>query len=365
MAEKNLGTTYASLVKALKARQFSPVYLLMGEEPYYIDKISDYIANHVMAPEMRDFNQSVVFGADVTAVQVADLCREYPMMSEYRVVVVKEAQNLKGWEPIERYLDSPVKSTILVICHKNGSIDKRKKIVGKAAAVGVVFESAKPKDWELPAFIENYLKARKATVEPKASQMIADHVGADLARLSSELDKVLISLPENDRRVTPDIVERKIGVSKEFNGFELRNAIVNHDIYKANQIVKYNGFELRNAIVNHDIYKANQIVKYFDSNPKAGSIYTFLPLLFSYFQNLMIAYYAPNKNNEDELARYLDLRGGWAARDYQKGMRNYTGRKVMQIIEKCREVDAKSKGLDNVNTTAGDLMKELLFFIFH
>lgn len=342
MAEKNLGTTYASLVKALKARQFSPVYLLMGEEPYYIDKISDYIANHVMAPEMRDFNQSVVFGADVTAVQVADLCREYPMMSEYRVVVVKEAQNLKGWEPIERYLDSPVKSTILVICHKNGSIDMRKKIVGKAAAVGVVFESAKPKDWELPAFIENYLKARKATVEPKASQMIADHVGADLARLSSELDKVLISLPENDRRVIPDIVERKIGVSKEFNGFELRN-----------------------AIVNHDIYKANQIVKYFDSNPKAGSIYTFLPLLFSYFQNLMIAYYAPNKNNEDELARYLDLRGGWAARDYQKGMRNYTGRKVMQIIEKCREVDAKSKGLDNVNTTAGDLMKELLFFIFH
>ena len=342
MAEKNLGTTYASLVKALKARQFSPVYLLMGEEPYYIDKISDYIANHVMAPEMRDFNQSVVFGADVTAVQVADLCREYPMMSEYRVVVVKEAQNLKGWEPIERYLDNPVKSTILVICHKNGSIDKRKKIVGKAAAAGVVFESAKPKDWELPAFIENYLKARKATVEPKASQMIADHVGADLARLSSELDKVLISLPENDRRVTPDIVERKIGVSKEFNGFELRN-----------------------AIVNYDIYKANQIVKYFDSNPKAGSIYTFLPLLFSYFQNLMIAYYAPNKNNEDELARYLDLRGGWAARDYQKGMRNYTGRKVMQIIEKCREVDAKSKGLDNVNTTAGDLMKELLFFIFH
>ena len=342
MAEKNLGTTYASLVKALKARQFSPVYLLMGEEPYYIDKISDYIANHVMAPEMRDFNQSVVFGADVTAVQVADLCREYPMMSEYRVVVVKEAQNLKGWEPIERYLDSPVKSTILVICHKNGSIDKRKKIVGKAAAVGVVFESAKPKDWELPAFIENYLKARKATVEPKASQMIADHVGADLARLSSELDKVLISLPENDRRVTPDIVERKIGVSKEFNGFELRN-----------------------AIVNHDIYKANQIVKHFDINPKAGSIYTFLPLLFSYFQNLMIAYYAPNKSNEDELARYLELRGGWAARDYQKGMRNYTGRKVMQIIEKCREVDAKSKGLDNVNTTAGDLMKELLFFIFH
>lgn len=342
MAEKNLGTTYAALVKGLKARQFLPVYLLMGEEPYYIDKISDYIANHVLAPEMRDFNQSVVFGSDVTAMQVADLCREYPMMSEHRVVIVKEAQNLKGWESIERYLDVPVKSTILVLCHKNGSIDRRKKIVGKAAAIGVVFESAKPKDRELPAFIENYLKVRKATIDPKASQMIVDHVGADLMRLASELDKVLLSLPENDKRVTPEIVERKIGVSKEFNGFELRN-----------------------AIINRDVYKANLIVKYFDENPKAGSIYSFLPLLFSYFQNLMIAYYAPNKNNENELANYLELRGGWAARDYQKGMRNYTGRKVMDIIAKCREVDAKSKGLDNATTGSGELMKELLFFIFN
>ncbi len=342
MAEKKLGATYASVMKDLKARHFLPVYVLMGEESYYIDKISEYIANNVMPPEERDFNQSVLFGADVTAAQVVDFCKGYPMMSEYRVVIIKEAQNLKGWEPIEKYLVHPVKSTILVICHKNGMIDKRKKIVAKAAAAGLVFESEKLRDRELPAFIENYLKTRQASVEQKATQMIADHVGADLNRLTSELEKVLISLPENDRRVTPEIVEAKIGVSKDFNGFELRN-----------------------AIINRDVYKAYQIMKYFDKNPKAGSIYSFLPLLFSYFQNLMIAYYAPQRGNENELAKFLDLRSAWAARDYMTGMRNYSGVKVMQIIGKFREIDAKSKGLDNPNTSAGELMKELLFFILH
>ncbi len=342
MAEKKSGESYASVMKDLKARHFSPVYLLMGDESYYIDKIADYIANNVMSPEERDFNQSVLFGADVTAAQVADSCKGYPMMSEYRVIIVKEAQNLRGWEPIEKYLEHPVNSTILVICHKNGPIDKRKKVVARAAAVGVVFQSDKLRDRELPAFIENYLRMRKTTVEPKATQMIADHVGTDLNRLSSELEKVLISLPDNNRRVTPEIVEREIGVSKEFNGFELRS-----------------------AVVNKDVYKANQIVKYFDKNPKAGSIYSFLPLVFSYFQNLMIAYYAPQKNNENELAKFLDLRSGWAARDYMIGMRNYSGVKVMQIIDKFREIDAKSKGIDNPNTGPGELMKELLFFILH
>lgn len=342
MADKKLGVDFASVMKDLKARRFLPVYVLMGEESYYIDKIADYIANNVMPPEERDFNQSVLFGADVTAAQVADLCKGYPMMAEYRVVIVKEAQNLRGWEPIEKYLERPVKSTILVICHKNGLIDKRKKVVARASTVGLVFESDKLRDRELPAFIENYLKVRQATVEPKATQMIVDHVGADLNRLTSELEKLLISLPDNDRRVTPDIVERKIGVSKD-----------------------YNGFELRSAVINRDVYKANQIMKYFDKNPKAGSIYSFLPLLFSYFQNLMIAYYAPQKNNENELAKFLELRGGWAARDYMTGMRNYSGVKVMQIIGKFREIDARSKGVDNPSTGAGELMKELLFFILH
>ena len=342
MAEKKIAVSYESIMKDLKARKFAPVYVLMGDEPFYIDKICDYITDNVLKPEERDFNQTVVFGADVTAVQVADLCKGYPMMSEFRVVIVKEAQNLRGLEPLEKYLDHPVQSTILVICHKNGSIDRRKKFVPKAEQVGVVFESKKLYDRQLPGFIETYLKSHKATIEPKATQMIADHVGADLHRLTSELDKLLISLKDDDRRVSPELVEKEIGVSKDFNGFELRN-----------------------AIINRDVYKANQIIKYFDSNPKSGSLYALLPLLFSYFQNLMIAYYAPDKRNENALAKFLDLKGTWGVRDYITGMRNYSGVKVMAIIEKFKEIDAKSKGLDNPYTSAGELMKELVFFILH
>ena len=342
MAEKKTGISYESIMKDLKARKFASVYVLMGDEPFYIDRICDYILENVLKPEERDFNQTVLFGADTTAVQVADACKGYPMMAEYRVVVVKEAQNLKSLEPLEKYVAKPVGSTILVLCHKNGSIDRRKKFISVAEKVGAVFESKKLYDRQLPGFIETYLKAHKATIEPKATQMIADHIGADLHRLTSELDKLLISLSENDRRVTPDLVEKEIGVSKDFNAFELRS-----------------------AIINRDVFKANQIIKYFDSNPKSGSLYALLPLLFSYFQNLMIAYYAPNKQNENEFSKFLDLKGTWGLRDYIAGMRNYSGVKVMEIIDKIKEVDAKSKGLDNPFTSAGELMKELIFFILH
>ncbi len=314
----------------------------MGDESYYIDKISNFIMDNAIQPEERDFNQIVLFGADTNAAQVADHCRAYPMGAEFTVVIVKEAQSLKNIEMLDKYCEKPVKSTILVLCYKNGSIDRRKKLLSKAESTGVVYESKKLRDRDLPVFIENYLKARNASIDPKATQMIADHIGADLSRLTSELDKVLISLSENDRRVTPAIVEKEIGVSKDFNAFELRN-----------------------AIIARDIFKANQIIKYFNSNPKAGSIFAFLPLLFSYFQNLMIAYYCPQKNNPDALAKYLDLRSGWATRDYITGMKNYSGMKVMQIINKFREIDAKSKGLDNPNTDTGELMKELIFFILH
>ena len=342
MAEKKQPNTYEAIMKDLVARKFSPIYILMGDEPYYIDKICDYIADHVMPPEERDFNQTILFGADVTAAQVADYCKGYPMMAEYRVVILKEAQDLKNIDALEKYVEKPVPKTIFVMCHKNGSIDRRKKIVGRAAQVGVVFESKKLRERELYQFIENYLKTRKATIEPKAVAMIADHIGADLHRLSSELDKVLISLPDADRRVTPDIVEREVGVSKEFNAFELRN-----------------------AIINRDVFKANQIIKYFDSNPKTGSLYALLPMLFSYFQNLMLAYYAPQRGNESELAKFLDMKNTWGVRDYLTGMRNYHAVKVMEIIGKLKEIDAKSKGVGNPHTAPGELMKELIFFILH
>ena len=348
MAEKKTGQTFDAIMRNLKAGKYAPIYILMGEEPYYIDLISDYIAEHALPEGDRDFNQTITFGSDVNMSQVVDQARRYPMMAERQVVIVKEAQNLRDLTPLEKYAEKQLmKTTVLVLCHKNGVLDSKKKSVNSLFTKiencgGVIYESKKKRESELPAFIEGYLKEQKATIDYKSCQMIADHIGADLSRLASELDKVLISMPEGKRRITADVVEREIGVSKEFNLFELRN-----------------------AIINRDVFKANQIIKYFDNNPKSGSIYAFLPNLFGFFQNLMMAYYAPDKSSDYALAQYLDLSGRWAARDYITGMKNYTGMKTLQIISKIREIDAKSKGLDNPNTGAGELMKELIFFILH
>lgn len=342
MAEKATAT-FETIMCDLRVGKYAPVYILMGDEAYYIDKISEFIASNVLIPEERDFNQTVVFGADVTAGHVADMARRYPMMAEKQVVVVKEAQNIKNWEQIEKYLDNPQPTTILVICYKNGTIDGRKKILTKAASVGVVFESKRKKDSELPIFIEHYLKVKgNATIDNKSAFIIAGHIGADLTRLTGELDKLIISLPEDDRRVTPEIIEGRIGVSKDFNAYELRS-----------------------AVAAKDIKKANLIVRYFEKNPKSGGAFVLIPTLFSYFQNLMIAYYAPDRMTENGVAKWLELRTSWLAKDYMMGMRNYNGMKVMQIISKIRETDAKSKGLDNPNTPIGELMRELISFILH
>ena len=343
MAEPRNALTFDSIMAELVEGKYRPVYYLMGDESYYIDQISDYIANHALKPEERDFNQTILFGSDVTASTVADAARRYPMMAEHQVVIVKEAQNIKQTDALEKYMKHPMQSTILVMCHKNGKIDGRKReYVKSIQQAGILFESMKMKDYQLPAFIEKYLKHRNVSIDQKSTQLIAEAVGADLSRLTGELDKLLIALPQNDRRVTPQIVEDQIGVSKDFNGFELRD-----------------------AIVNKNVFKANQIVNYFDKNPKAGSLYSFLPLLFNYFQNLMLAYYCPKKQSQEAVAEWLELRSPWAAKDYMTGQRNYTAMKTMQIISKLREIDAKSKGLDNPNTPPGELMKELIFYILH
>ena len=335
--------TYESVMHDLQQRKFRPVYYLMGEEPYYIDKISDWIAENVLQPEGRDFDQTVLFGSDVNASQIVDAAKRYPMMSEYQVLIVKEAQNVKNVEALEKYMKAPMPSTILVLCHKNGTIDGRKREYVKAIQqAGILFESKKLRERDLPGFIERYLKAQEASIDPKSTQMIAEAIGADLSRLTGELDKVLLSLPELDRRVTPQVVEDQIGVSKD-----------------------YNAFELRDAIVNRNIEKANRIIKYFDENPKAGGLYALLPMVFNYFQNLMLAFYCPQKGSQEALAKWLDMKSPWGARDYLTGMQNYSGMKVMQIISKIREIDAKSKGLDNPNTPPGELMRELIFFTFH
>lgn len=358
--------SYKDIMADLKARRFAPVYYLMGEESYYIDRIADYIADNALKPEERDFNQTILFGSDVTASAIVDAARRYPMMAERQVVIVKEAQNIRQTDALEKYMKQPLKSTVLVICHKNGKVDGRKREYVKAIqAAGVLFESPRLRDRDLPPFIEGYLSDRGVTIDPKSTQLIADAIGADLSRIASELDKLIIALsarrdsvapsavqsvapsaapgaPSAPLAVTPQLVEEQIGISKDFNGFELRD-----------------------AIVNRNVFKANQIINYFDKNPKAGSIYAFLPLLFNYFQNLMIAHYCPQKHSQEAVAAWLEFKSPWAAKDYMTGMRNFTAMKTMQIISKLREMDAKSKGLDNPNTPPGELMKELIFYILH
>jgi len=342
MAEKRQTTTYESILSDLSEGKFAPLYILMGEESYFIDKITDFIAQNALREEERDFNQTVCFGSDVSAAAVADMARRYPMMAERQVVIVKEAQNIKQWDQLEQYFEKPQPTTVLVIAYKNGTIDGRKKILTKAQNAGaVIFESKKLYERDLPVFIVDYLKRHQATIDHKSCQMIAEHIGSDLSRLTSELDKVCLSMPEDSRHITPEVVEEQIGVSKDFNGFEFRS-----------------------AIANRDILKANQILKYFDSNPKSGGPFMLIPLLFNFFQNLMLAHYAPQKTDSG-VAQFLDLRNAWGAKEYMTGLRNYSGMKTMQIIQKIRETDAKSKGLDNPNTPVGDLMKELVFFILH
>lgn len=342
MAEKRQTTTYESILSDLSEGKFAPLYILMGEESYFIDKITDFIAQNALREEERDFNQTVCFGSDVSAAAVADMARRYPMMAERQVVIVKEAQNIKQWDQLEQYFEKPQPTTVLVIAYKNGTIDGRKKILTKAQNAGaVIFESKKLYERDLPVFIVDYLKRHQATIDQKSCLMIAEHIGSDLSRLTSELDKVCLSMPEGSRHITPEVVEEQIGVSKDFNGFEFRS-----------------------AIANRDILKANRILKYFDSNPKSGGPFMLIPLLFNFFQNLMLAHYAPQKTDSG-VAQFLDLRNAWGAKEYMIGLRNYSGMKTMQIIQKIRETDAKSKGLDNPNTPVGDLMKELVFFILH
>ena len=332
--------TVDTIMSDLKARRFKPIYILMGEEPYYIDKISDYIENNVMPPEERDFNQTVVYGVDTSAAQVVDMARRFPMMSEYQVVIVKEAQNIKNWDRLDNYLEKPLNTTILVLCYKHGTMDARKKYMTKAAAVGVVFKSEKLRENAVPAFIDDYVKSCKATIDPKAKAMIADFIGADLSRITSEIDKVLVSMPDADRKVTPEVVGKKIGISKD-----------------------YNMFELRDALINKDVLKANRIVKYLDSNPKSASLYAFLPGLFSFFQNLMVAHYSDRTDRGVMLA--LGFKSEWAVKDYMKALRVFSAGKTMKIIQQIRETDAKSKGIDNPNTSPGDLLKQLVYFILH
>ena len=334
-------TTYEEIVRDLKNRVYKPVYYLMGEESYYIDKISEYIAQTVLSEEEREFNQTVLYGSDTDIATIINAAKRYPMMAERQVVIVKEAQHVKRMEDLIFYIQKPLHTTVLVICHKNGTLDRRKKLAAEVEKVGVLFESKKIKDTQLPGFIASYLKRKSVDIEPKASEMMAEFVGADLSRMAGELDKLVITLAPGVRRVTPEQIEKNIGISKD-----------------------YNNYELRSAIVARDVLKANRIIKYFAENPKTNPIQMTLSVLFGFFSNLMLAYYAPEKT-EQGIAGQLGLKSAWQAREYMAAMRMYSGVKVMQIIGEIRYCDAKSKGVENASLSDADLLRELVYKILH
>lgn len=339
MAKKEY--TYEDIINDIKAKQYKPIYYLMGEEPYYIDLISDYLTQNVLTDTEKEFNLTVVYGADTDIATIINAAKRYPMMSEYQVVVVKEAQSVRNIEELSYYLQKPLNSTILVICHKHGVLDRRKKLAAEIEKAGVLFESKKLKDTMLPGFITSYLKRKGVDIEQKSSEMIADFVGSDLSRLTGELDKLTITLPLGQKRVTPELIERNIGISKD-----------------------YNNFELKNALIEKDVFKANQIIKYFAENPKTNPIQATLSLLFNFYSNLMLAYYAPEKS-EQGIAQQLGLKTAWQAKDYIRAMHKYNGVKVMQIIGEVRICDAKSKGVGNTNMNDGELLRELVYKILH
>lgn len=342
MAKQTSVISHRDIVGQIQNRDFRPIYLLMGEESYYIDRISEYMADNILPETERDFNQQIIYCTKETAVgDIINSARRYPMMAEHQVVIVKEAQNLLKIDELSVYAQNPLKTTILVICYKNGSADRRKKWVSAIEKVGVVFESKKLRDSELPRFIADYVRRKNVVIDQQATMMLVEYVGADLNRMAGELDKLIISLPPGYNQINAALVEKNIGISKEFNNWELRT-----------------------AIVNKDVMKANRIINYFESNPKANPLIVTISMLFNFFSNVMLAYYAPDKSPHGMMEQ-LDLRLDWQLREYNQAMRNYTAMKTMLIIGKLRETDAKLKGVRKGNLTDGDLMRELIYFILH
>ena len=340
MAKANI--THREIVELIRRQEYSPVYLLMGEESYYIDRVSEYIADNVLTKEEQDFNQTVIYCTRETSVgDIINCARRYPMMAKYQVVIVKEAQNLLKIDELAVYAQNPLQTTILVICYKNGTVDRRKKLVPSIEKVGIVFESKKLKDGMLPQFIADHLRRKQVTIEEKACQVLAESVGTDLNRMVGELDKLVLALPAGQSRITADLVEQNIGISKEFNMWELRT-----------------------AIVNKDILKANRILYHLEQNPKSNPPVMIVSMLFNLFATVMQAFYAPNRT-EQGLMQHLELRQSWQLREYATAMNHYNALKTMQIIGKLRETDARLKGINRGNLTDEDIMHELLFYILH
>jgi DNA polymerase-3 subunit delta len=328
------------IVNDIKKGQIKPIYFLMGEEAYYIDKIADYIEQNVLTEDEKGFNQTVLYGRDVTIEDIISTAKRFPMMAERQVVIVKEAQDLlRTIEQIERYTDDPVPTTVLVFCYKYKTIDKRKKFTKNIEKMGVLFESKKLYENQVGDWITRLLKSKGYGIEPKATAMLVEFLGTDLSKINNELEKLQIVLPKQSTITAKDI-EENIGFSKDFNVFELRKAIG-----ERNQL------------------KAYQIVQYFSENPKENPILMVTSLIFGYFQQLL-QYHGLKDKSSKNVAAALKI-NPYFTKDYELAARNFPMKKVSAAIAKLRDMDVKSKGVGAANLPLNDLYKELLTTLFN
>ena len=339
--KRDNGPSYEEIIRDVRGGNIKPVYYLMGDEDYYIDRVAQFIVDSTLGEMERDFNLSILYGPDTNAQRIIQEARQFPVMAERRVVWLREAQSMNDREQLAAYVKNPNPQTILIVCHKHGTLDSRRSLAKEVKKVGVLFESRRLYDRELPGFITSYLRRQKREIESAAVQMLCEHVGSDLNMLASEMDKLVLAIPMGESRVTTALVEQQTGMSKD-----------------------YNGFELQNALSVRDIYKANQIVKYFDGNPKNFALPPLLASLFGFFSDVMMAYYAPDKS-EVGVANWLGKAPWQIKQAILPAKKNYSGRKVMAILAEIRKTDGLSKGVGGCRTAPGDLLKELIFFILH
>jgi len=332
--------TYEEIISDVKKRIFKPVYFLAGEEPYYIDLITDYIEQNILPESERSFNQMVVYGEDTTVSNIIEISRKYPMMATHQVIIVKEAQVVKKIEDLIIYVEKPLLSTILVINYKYKVLDKRTKLVKLLDNQGVYFESNRLRDYQVPGWIDRYLMTQGIKSDPSVSAMLTEYLGNDLHKIANELNKLIITLPKGKPVITTGLIEKNIGISKD-----------------------YNNFELQKALGERNILKANMIVQYFAANPKDNPLTLTIASLFSYFSKLLTYHYLTDKS-KNNVAAALKV-NPFFVKDYETAASKYNVSKTLQAISLLRIFDMKSKGFGDMGSEPGDLLKELVYKILH
>lgn len=344
---------YNAIMQSIEARKFAPIYLLAGDEGYFIDAIADRLANAILSEAERSFNQLTVYGQDSDAGKIVMLCRQMPMMGSYQVVIVKEAQQLAKIENLMHYTTQPQSTTILVVCYKNKEqgrgIDKRTAFYKSCVKNGCVFESVRPREYEIDTWLSSHIASCGLKIEPKAMAMLKEHVGMDIGRMVKEIDKLKVSMGENETIVTDSHIEQYIGLSKE-----------------------YNTYELNDAVLKQDVGRAMRIADHFAHNPKTYPITLTITILFGLFQQLFLLNYHMWQSRKRgipmpgdvELARAIRANNPYAVRDLKANISRWSGPRLFKILGLLREYDAKSKGVDSGGLDGGELLKELLLKIF-